>query len=214
MQLYYENQTMDYIHCRDSRFTKVATTCSSHLHYHIELAFFLKGKTMAVVDSQEYELCGGDILISFPNQIHRFEALERENYVLLLISPELIPELSGQFTGALPASNALYGMARDPELKGLIYKISDTYHGTEPFRESIIRGYLLVFFSKLLQRMELRDTKSQDYHVLDAVLNYCIQHYDKNLSLEFLEKELHISKYYNFLSHKGFQPTFDASKTL
>ena len=72
MQTYYENRTSDYIACRDSRFTEIALACQSHLHYHIELAFLLEGETRAVVDSQEYTMRAGDILVAFPNQIHRF----------------------------------------------------------------------------------------------------------------------------------------------
>lgn len=199
MPTYYENRTSDYIDCRDSRFTDVALACQSHLHYHIELAFLMEGETRAVVDSREYMMRAGDVLIAFPNQIHRFETLKEEKYVLFLVSPEMIPELLGQFTEALPASNVIEGGANDPELREMIYGISDIYYGTEPFREAMLRGSLLVFFCKLLQRMELKDTKVGDHHVLDSVLNYCMLNFEKNLSLELLEKELHVSKYY--ISH-------------
>ena len=203
MQTYYENRTSDYIACRDSRFTEIALACQSHLHYHIELAFLLEGETRAVVDSQEYTMRAGDILVAFPNQIHRFETLSTEKYVLLLVSPELIPELLGQFTEALPGCNLIVGAAKDAELREMIYRISDIYYGTEAFRETMLRGALLVFFCKLLQRMELKDTKGGDHHVLDSVLNYCMLHFDKNLSLDLLEKELHVSKYY--ISHMMHQ---------
>ena len=199
MQTYYENRTSDYIACRDSRFTDIGLACQSHLHYHIELAFLMEGETRAVVDSQEYIIRAGDVFVAFPNQIHRFESLKKENYVLLLVSPELIPELLGQFTEALPVCNVISGAAKDLELRKMIHQISDIYHGKEPFRETMLRGALLMFFCKLLQRMELKDTKTGDHHVLDSILNYCMLHFDKTLSLELLEKELHVSKYY--ISH-------------
>ena len=209
MKIYYENKTTDYFGCRDSRFTTLPLACTSHLHYHIELAFLLEGRTCAVIDSQEYDMHAGDVLLAFPNQIHRFDSLEREKYVLLLVSPEMIPELLGQFTEALPASNLIQGAARDPELQDLIYQISDTYMQNAPFKETLLRGYLLVFFCKLLQKMELRNTQRGDHHVLDSVLNYCTHYYDKNLSLDLLERELHVSKYYishvmNTKLHIGF----------
>ncbi|MBO5938785.1 MAG: AraC family transcriptional regulator [Clostridia bacterium] len=199
MKIYYENQTTDYFGCRDSRFTTLPLSCTSHLHYHIELAFLMEGETLAVVDSQEYRMTAGDVLLAFPNQIHRFESLKREKYVLLLVSPEIIPELLGQFTEALPASNVIAGAANDPELQDLVYRISDIYHTKESFRETLLRGYLLVFFCRLLKKMELLDTKRGDHQVLDSILNYCTLHFEKNLSLEMLERELHVSKYY--ISH-------------
>ena len=199
MKIYYENKMIDYFGCRDSRFTNLPLSCTSHLHYHIELAFLLEGSTTAVIDSREYDMRAGDILLAFPNQIHRFESLEKEKYVLLLVSPELIPELLGQFTEALPASNLLVGAAKDPELQALIYQISDTYIENESFKDPLLRGYLLIFFCKLLQKMELRNTQHENHHVLDSILNYCTLHFDQNLSLELLERELHVSKYY--ISH-------------
>ena len=199
MQTYYENRTSDYIACRDSRFTELPLACQSHLHYHIELAFLMEGETRAVVDSQEYVMTEGDVLVAFPNQVHRFETLKKEKYILILVSPEIVPELLGQFTEALPVCNVISGAAKDAELCEMIERISDIYHGKESFRETMLRGAFLMFFCKLLQRMELKDTKVGDHHVLDSVLNYCMQHFEKNLSLDLLEKELHVSKYY--ISH-------------
>ena len=199
MKPLYENRQLDFYFRDDA---ESPLQCNAHLHYHLELLCLMGGSTHAYVDSCEYRLEAGDIFLVFPNQIHSFECLERENYVLLLVSPELIPELLGQFTEALPASNVISGVANDSELQELIYRISDTYHQKEEkkaFQDTMLRGYLLIFFCKLLQKMELRDTQRGDHQVLDSILNYCTRHFDTNLSLEHLERELHVSKYY--ISH-------------
>jgi AraC-like DNA-binding protein len=172
---------------------------TSHLHSHIELGFLFRGHTRVTVDSQVYDVRGGDVIVVFPNQIHRFETVEREKYILLIVNPDLLEELSAELTESLPVSNLLAGAAEDEELKDLILRISDTYYGNEPYKEMILRGYLLAFFGKLLKRAELKKIQSRDYHVLGMILNYCISNSDKNLSLGLLERELHISKYY--ISH-------------
>lgn len=198
MQAVYENRNED-IYCRDSRHSSKMLSYHSHLHYQIEMAVVFEGHTHLTVDSAEYEVHSGDILIVFPNQIHEFRTIDRERFVLLKINPEVMPELLGQFTSSLPRCNVAKGAARDEELSRLIVQISDTYYGKEPMREIVLRGYLLAFFGKLLQKLELRDASSGDYHALGLIMNYCNCNFDKELSLSVLEKELHLNKYY--ISH-------------
>lgn len=198
MKAVYENRTDD-LYCRDSRHTGKTLGYIAHLHNHIELAFVKEGRTRVLVDSNEYTVEAGDIIVVFPNQIHRFETLEREQYVLLLVNPDFLPEFSRQFTTTIPASNLIKGAALDNELSSLIECISSAYYDDVPYKEMILRGYLLAFFGRFLPKAELRDVQSCDYHVLGMILNYCIKNSDKNLTLSFLESELHISKYY--ISH-------------
>ena len=198
MKAIYEHRNDD-LYCRDSRYTGKTLGYISHLHHHIELGFVKSGRTRVSVDSNEYDVESGDIIVVFPNQIHRFETVERERYILLLVNPDMLPELNKQFTTTVPVSNLIKGAARDKELSELIESISEAYFSNAPYKDAILRGYLLAFFGKLLRKTELRDVQSCDYHVLGMILNYCITNSDKNLSLGMLENELHISKYY--ISH-------------
>ena len=197
MKVTYEKQGHDF-YCRDSRKKSHTLGYIPHLHAQIELAFVTAGKTRVWVDNHVYEIGAGDILVVFPNQVHRFETLEHEQYILLKFNPDILPELIHSFT-KIPTSNLLSGAARDPHLWMLIDSISQAYYGDEPYRDQILRGYLLSFFGLLLQRMTLEDAKSCDYHVLGMILNYCITHAAEPLSLSVLERELHVSKYY--ISH-------------
>ena len=198
MEAFYENANHEF-YCRDTTRGCGSLGFRSHLHYQIELAFIFEGRTLITVDSSEYEVSGGDAFIVFPNQIHTFTTVERENYILLKITPEFIPELLPLFTSSLPRSNILRGAANDKYLAGLLREISAVYHGQEPFRENILKGYALAFLSKLLQKTELSDAQCGDYHVIGSIMNYCSENYDKPLSLNVLAHDLHLNKYY--ISH-------------
>ena len=150
------------------------------------------------MDNHVYEMGAGDIIVVFPNQVHSFETLEHEQYVLLKFSPDILPELGHSFT-KIPVSNLLSGAANDPHLTLLIESISKTHDEDAPYKDQILRGYLLSFFGNLLRSMTLVEAQSGDYHVLGMILNYCIAHSSENLSLSVLERDLHISKYY--ISH-------------
>lgn len=198
MPVFYETRKSD-LYCRDSEYSKKTLGYTSHLHYQIELAFVKSGRTRVTVDSTEYDVESGDIIVVFPNQIHRFETLEREKYVLLIVNPDLISELIKPFTSTVPISNLFKGGALDPVLCEMIGRISEIYYSDEPWRDAILRGYLLAFFGVLLGKIPVKDIQSKESNVLGVILNYCINNAEKPLSLDILERELHISKYY--ISH-------------
>ncbi len=198
MQAIYEKGSRE-LYCRNSRTHGGTIGYRSHLHYQIELALIFDGHTRITVDSNEFEAFGGDGFVVFPNQIHSYTTLEREDYILLKVNPEMIPELLPEFTTKVPSSAIIKGAANDETLVNILRRISDTYEGDEPYKDIILRGLLLVFFGKLLQKTELIDASGGDYHVIGLIMNYCNENYDKNISLSLLSKELHLNKYY--ISH-------------
>ncbi len=197
MQAIYENK-QDKLYCNDSTNRDRSLACRPHLHYQIELALVFEGHTHITVDGNEYDVLAGDAFVVFPNQIHTYTTVEKEKFILLIVSPELIPELFPQITSSVPKSALIKGGA-DEELSMLIKKISNAYFGNEPFKDAVLRGLLLVFFAKLLQKAELCDDQNSDYHVVGLIMNYCNENFQKPLSLNILSKELHLNKYY--ISH-------------
>ena len=87
---------------------------AAHLHHHLELVLFLEGKSVAFADTERCELEPGDAFLTFPEQIHRYESHHKEHYFVLIVDPDLMPELSALFTGPLPESALLKGVAHDP----------------------------------------------------------------------------------------------------
>ncbi len=198
MPAFYESRQND-LYCRDSLYSKKTLGYTSHLHYHIEIALVKSGETRVTVDSTVYNVTSGDLIVVFPNQIHRFETVEREKYILLIVNPDMISELIKPLTSTIPVSNLLKCGAQETELLSLAEKISEIYYSNEQWKDAILRGYLLAFFGILLQRLPVKDIQSRESNVLGVILNYCINNSDKALSLDLLEKDLHISKYY--ISH-------------
>lgn len=197
-RIFYENRKVDF-YCRDSQHTSRPLGIAAHLHYHIELAYILDGQTRITVDTESFVVKKGDIFIVFPNQVHRFETIDREKYILFIVNPDIIPEFSKLLISKLPTSNVINNIPDDSEIVSLMYRIAELQYSDETYKDILLHGYLLTFFSKLFQKMEFRDTESRDIHVLGMILNYCTNNFSRDLSLSVLEKELHISKYY--ISH-------------
>ena len=196
----YETKTEDYYCIRRDEKSRGKLHCRPHLHYHIEFGIFKEGSTAFFVDSVEYRLEPGDIFIAFPNQIHRYDSVDFEQYDLIIANPDTMPELSSVFGSCVPKSAVLKKCEHTEHLSELIGEICRAnVNADAQYRELVLKGYMLSFFGELLSVMELSDTKLGDSHALKSVVNYCTKNFSKELSLSILENELHISKYY--ISH-------------
>jgi AraC-like DNA-binding protein len=117
----------------------------------------------------------------------------------------MMPELCRLFTNALPLSNVVRGAAQDPALLECLRAMAESQSMEDnPYRDVVLKGQMLSFFGGLLHRMDLTKPREGDSQSLKAVVRYCSQNFTKELSLEILERELHISKYYisHLFSHK------------
>lgn len=194
----YENKSSAF-YCRDIKGHSLE--CATHLHYNVEIAFIYDGETDVSIDnSPAASACGGDVILVFPNQVHAFSTKVSERHILLIFDPQTLPEFSSLFTEHIPTANIIRGAANDRELRALIERISELYSKSEaPYKDSILRGYLLAFVGRLFSLAKFKKVNAEDIHALGSVMNYCIAHYRDNLSLDLLQKKLHISKYY--ISH-------------
>lgn len=196
----YENRTVDF-YCRDDDGGTHPLACTAHLHVHIEFFYLLEGKMRVFVDSAEHEACAGDVVIAFPNQVHRFEMVEPEKYLLFIVHPDMMPELSDIFAGRQPDRPLIRG-AQD--LLPLLFQMQSVSHKASSLRDVSLRGLLLAFFGQLLERVELNKPRGEDSHAIRAIVNFCAQHFTGDLSLELLEERLHLSRYYisHLFSHR------------
>lgn len=201
MDLKYEHRDQNF-HCSDGRRERHALAFPAHLHYHIEMGVLIDGRTEMRVDSRAYELEGGDLFISFPNQVHEYKTIEKEHRILFIFNPDFLPQLSKQFRSTLPVTNVIKGAMGDGEISYLMNKIADLYGTDAPNKELMIQGYLLALFGRIFGAIETYDAQSQnlqDAKILGSILKYCAQNYDQPLTLSVLERELHVSKFY--ISH-------------
>ena len=198
----YEKRTSDFYH-RDDDGGRHPLSCSAHLHPHIELFYLIDGKMRAYIDSSEYTVEKGDILIAFPNRVHRFEMIEPERYLLFIIHPDLMPELSAVFSKHTPKSPLIRQAAGDESLVTLLQLLAQS-DAPSPYRDTARRGLLLAFFGRLLDKLELIEPRAEDSHAIREVVNFCSEHFTSDLSLEGLEEQLHLSRYYisHLFSHK------------
>ena len=207
--IHYEKRQQQFVF-KDTRHSKSDLSYFQHLHYHIELVVMEKGECEVTVDGKSSILRGGDIFLTFPNQMHSYKTIVKEEYSIAIISPDMTPEFQKILIASRPTENIIRGAADRDDIKALVREISDTFYSNEPYKDSILRGYVTAFFGKILPMLELVTIKTPELNALDAIMNYCVNNADKPLSLALLEKELHISKYYiSHIMHEKLKTGFN-----
>ena len=169
---------------------------AAHLHHHLELVLFLEGKSTAFADTERCELEPGDAFLAFPEQIHRYESRCKERSYVLIVDPDLMPELSSLFTGPLPESALIKGAAHNPAVLDAAKQLIALKHPETISQKAIQKGLLLTVFGHILSKCKLTQTRTGGPQAFRAVVEYCTKNYQKELSLSVLERELHVSKYY------------------
>lgn len=199
MKIIYEKKTDD-LYYRNDNGGKMPLQCRAHLHYHIEIVYMIEGYSRVFVDSDTYDLNSGDLLVCFPNRIHRFEDMGRHNrYDLFIVSPDLAPELAPKFATENPQNPIIREADKNKRLLSLIKILSESDSFPATYRQTMLKGYFLALFSEILDMMPMRNFKPDENQALRTVVQYCSRNYTKELSLAILEEELHLSKYY--ISH-------------
>lgn len=197
--LLYENKNRDFYY-RSEHTSSASLRCNAHIHRHIEFVYLRSGRSVGHADSEICELGVDDLFVIFPNQVHRFETIEKEDYDLFIVNPEMVPELSNYFNNAVPQRNVIHRVSEKPELWAAVRDLSDAAKKpNSELREPLLKGRLLVLFSLIFGEMSITPYKKGDGNTLRTIVHYCANNFTQNLSLTQLEEDLHISKHY--ISH-------------
>ncbi len=197
--MFYENRKND-ISIGDSPNRTGRLSPRPHLHYHLELVYLYEGSCKASLDSVEYEVPGDSIVLTFPNQTHGYLAGERTSHVLMIVNPDVMPEFSSLFDRKIPETPVLQGVSSHPGIVSLLKQIIEERKTPEDkFSTPKLRGLVSALFAELFRHIPLVDRVRGNSQALNSVISFCTRNFNRELSLEILAEELHMSKYY--ISH-------------
>ncbi len=195
MFFHYEQRNQDY-----SAYPGSSLAPLPHLHKHLELVMLWEGSVLAVADSNEVMMQGGDLYLAFPNQIHYYynqPGVQRHS--ILIVSPDLLPEFRREFTELLPVSPVLPGACENPGIVACVKNLTAACAGETPYLDARFRGNMLVLLCELLESMPLRKKPAADVNICSDIIKYCYENYTEDISLESLAQALHVSRFY--ISH-------------
>ncbi|MBQ1965720.1 MAG: AraC family ligand binding domain-containing protein, partial [Clostridia bacterium] len=187
MPTFYENKAENFLSARKGS----SLLNVPHLHNHLELVYLLDGATETFCDDQKEWMEPGDLFLAFPNQVHFYPPVGngKAPHSLLIFPPSICSEFKEFFHRMTPTSAVVRKENLDPDIPQLIEKVILESQNDTPYRDAVLRGYLIAILGKLFPSMDFQEEQKSDGMMLKNILNYCNKHYAKPLSLEVLAKE-------------------------
>jgi len=162
----------------------------AHIHDDIELVFVKTGNGTAWCDGKSYQLTDGSWFLVFPNQVHRYADFVEGEYSVLILKPSDLLRYQQIFRAGAPANAAQSFQDTD----GLRFLLDSALREfvRNGFND-VIAAYLTALFGKLLPHFPIVKSGFQRDNVL-KILEYCTSHYKEDLTVDFVAKQLHLSR--------------------
>lgn len=198
---------------RDSYLNEVAL----HHHDFYEIYLFLSGDVSYTIESRNYSLMPGDLLIISPQELHRpiiTPAKAPYERIVLWVNAAFLNQFSTAQTDLAqcfdttrenhsnllrPSSNARVHITQ--LMDTMIEESANEKYGGDILAVSTLLQ-LLVYVNRIAVRTgaEHHETTDKSAPIVTDVLNYINEHYSEDLSLDELAARFFISKYH--LSHE------------
>ncbi len=161
-----------------------------HVHGDIELICLQQGILRAQVDGKTYDLQRGSIFLVCPNQVHSYtnSSMDLDGGVII-INPTLLGDIGKFLSENAPIVPLLETDCAD-DLWSLLRMAYAEYAASDL---QVVTGLLIAFFGKLRKQLvfDKNELTSQN---ASRMLQYCMNHYKENISVETVAKALFLSR--------------------
>lgn len=212
------SDSFSYLHSDDSSFKSLPL----HIHDSYEIYYFLSGDVTYRIEGQSYKMESNDMLIISDRELHRprFDSSEAYERIVIHFRPEsislyqtreynLLQCFQKRKLGHLNKIDAREVVKQG--LKDYIDKIESYIQKNLPESHVMIKTLfvqLLVALNNIYIQKDGRLKGCCEYDKkVNLVLDYVNENLHRPITLEMIEKELFISKYYlchTFKKHTGF----------
>lgn len=189
-------------------------TCSIafnlHMHYQVEVAYMEKGECIATVDGKDHTLRSDSLLIVFPNKPHSYTGINEEAYTVSITSPNITKQTAHLFDTRIPLSPIIENVSSYPDLYSAVMLLKEAADDNGNTSDIVKLGVSVALFGLIFKYLPTEKLGAECSPTMRTIIDYCSKNYAKDLSLEVLSRELHISKYYiSHLFGKEFNMKFN-----
>ena len=181
-------------------------------HVHLdafEITYHTSGSQVLILDEQQYDVGAGDILISFPGEVHKtgefVEEISSYYFFSFVCAPNASSFLGLDKDAARYLVKGLYDIQKrqfqaTPNLKWLLDEIIKTYGSESPMRRSRIQ-YL---FAEVLLNIILLSNGSEEHKEIPEDIADIIEYIDSNAgyNITLVEIALRMGLSVNQLKHQ------------
>lgn len=173
-----------------------------HSHDFVELDFFVIADVQIFSKDRKHTVKDGDMLLIGKNDLHkiiynngkryrRYVISFREDVLTGIFKNVSIAEMCSKISLPVNVINEVEFVCKN------MLKTYNRYMDDYLLKEMTLRSYLTILLVKFYENIPVDDLEENDYSF--KVIKYIDENYTQNISLDCLEKELSLNKYY--LSH-------------
>ena len=174
------------IKTQDIYVLEMAEDFPCHLHTHMEIYICIEGELCGYCNNQERTLKKGDVMISFPNDIHSYKKTNCGKGLIIIFTPYISDLVAADLNKyqynnfvheekVIPIAYELYHYAKDLENHHIAY------------------GYLHVIIGMVLKK-KLTEMPTVFVNVFDSAIRYISHNYTEPITLAKTAKEIGVSQ--------------------
>jgi YesN/AraC family two-component response regulator len=172
-----------------------------HLHNSFELVYVKEGELSVHLDGKEYTVKNGQAMFILPNSIHSYKTEKYSVSELYIFSNRYVHTFYGQIKNKAPLC-PIFNLENPEMLRDLNDKGIDKYLAKS------------IFYNLIYQFNKNTDYEDKNARLLDnygKILSFISMHYQENISVKDLAKEMgYDHRYVTSLIKKGLDTTFRA----
>lgn len=174
-------------------------TFYDHYHYEIEILFLLEGEYIIRSKGKEYRMGAGDIFFAFPFVEHEYENVGENRSVIIIWSPEDLPEYCRTLMVRRPLSPVMKMSELYPGFAEQLLRMNGMFANHACSRK-IIEGYISAVIGELLETMKFEPQTNPHSSAIESIMNYCRGHYtDPSLTISKAAADIGFNS--SYISH-------------
>lgn len=195
---------------------------ATHIHDCYELFYFTSGDLTYYIEGQAYKLCPNDIIITNSRELHRiiFNSKCRYERKYIHFKPEYISSFqTNEYNMLYFIENRKLGQFNKISAEDVFaYKINELWEQIEqasldssPESQIMIKALFVQMLIAMNKVFSKNNNSLGDRHKYDpkiiALLDYINRNLNERLTLDLLQREFYVNKYYLchiFKRHTGF----------
>ena len=170
-----------------------------HWHDHLEILYFVRGKSTALLNQQAITLTGGDTLIINPNDLHTLDLVSAgTEYFTFIIDVSFLT--SSYLTNEILFTSQIVD---DKNIGAFLSRIFEEYDKQKLGFDYRMKGETYYLYSYLVTHHLLSTSEAKKHYLkskkvarLRIVLEYIEQNYTHDITCEELASMVHLSKSY------------------
>ncbi|WP_079914387.1 AraC family transcriptional regulator [Paenibacillus sp. 32352] len=207
MRISHQIEGIHYAHRRTEHPLKM----DFHLHDRFEIYFFIRGDVHYFIEKKVYPLAYGDLLVMNNRELHKatFQSHAPYENIVIHFDPETVRQLNSSFSldllncftnRPLGEQNKIQLLPHQLEELVALYQKIDSLSGDPSDGSDILLSAYTIELLVLLNRAFMHNLSPIPSSIvpekLAPVLDYIDHHLDHDLSLEALEQQFFMNRYY------------------